>query len=97
MRAASILVHSSILENKKKYSIYISEKKQKAFAEVKKIEKDIALMLVRGRAISITRVSDFENSISKTLPSRVEISRASYEPLGDVEAHLKHFKPPQPL
>ena len=29
--------------------------------------------------------------------SRVEISRASYEPLGDVEAHLKHFKPPQPL
>ena len=29
--------------------------------------------------------------------SRVEISRASYEPLGDFEAHLKHFKPPQPL
>ena len=29
--------------------------------------------------------------------SRVEISRASYEPLDDVEAHLKHFKPPQPL
>ena len=28
---------------------------------------------------------------------RVEISRASYEPLGDVEAHLKHFKPRQPL
>ena len=28
---------------------------------------------------------------------RVEISRASYEPLGDVEAHLKHYKPPQPL
>ena len=32
-----------------------------------------------------------------TMSSRVEISRASYEPLGDVEAHLKHFKPPQPL
>ena len=30
-------------------------------------------------------------------PPRVEISRALYEPLGDVEAHLKHFKPPQPL
>ena len=29
--------------------------------------------------------------------TRVEISRPSYEPLGDVEAHLKHFKPPQPL
>ena len=29
--------------------------------------------------------------------TRVEISRASYEPLGDFEAHLKHFKPPQPL
>ena len=33
----------------------------------------------------------------KRLPSRVEISRASFEPFGDVKAHLKHFKPPQPL
>ena len=31
------------------------------------------------------------------MESRVEISMASYEPLGDFEAHLKHFKPPQPL
>ena len=38
-----------------------------------------------------------ENLAAQIDLTRVEISRASYEPLGDVEAHLKHFKPPQPF
>ena len=39
----------------------------------------------------------FYTLVNPSVITRVEISRVSYEPLGDFEAHLKHFKPPQPL
>ena len=49
VKGASVLVHKSILENKKVINIYIRDKNQKAIAEVRTIEEDVALMLVRNR------------------------------------------------
>ena len=46
MRAASVLVHKSIIKNNKEPVIYIREKKLKAATILKKIENDIALLLV---------------------------------------------------
>ena len=48
LRGASVLVHKSIIGNEENPVIYIREKKMKASTILKKIEKDIALLLVRN-------------------------------------------------
>ena len=48
LRAATVLVHKISIRNNKEPVIYIREKKMKATTTLKKIENDIALLLVRN-------------------------------------------------
>ena len=48
VRSASVLVHTGVIGNEREPEIYIRQKRQRARTILKKIENDIALLLVRN-------------------------------------------------
>ena len=67
LRAASVLVHKRIIGNNKEPLIYLRQNELKASTILKKVENDIALLLVRNNHFFFRRM--FLNSLDSEAPS----------------------------